>query len=427
VGTYSATVQATDADGFSGSGTLAWTVDQAPGITSASSVSFTNGIAGAFSVTTVGTPTPWVYWCGTLPAGVNIVDGNGEASLSGTPAMGTAGTYQLTFTAVSTVGTASQAFTLIVLASTPAVTLTSSANPDKAATAVTFTATVSGSPTPWTPTGSVTFSDNGTGVKCSGEKTTIVDISSGLANCKYTPTTSGAQTIAVAYSGDANFTAASTSIPQMVLGTTDPTSVVTTSSANPSAYGAAVTLTTTITGSTTTPSGSVDFVVTVSGTAITICVASPVSGSGIVSAATCVYTPPASGNVGISAKVTATYSGDGTYKSEEAAALTQTVLGNNVLSGFSLSSSLNPANPNKAVTYTATLSGAEGTPTGVVTFFDNGNLISCTAKGTINASGIATCKYTPAGVGSHTITAVYSGDDNYAEQSTPSVLIEVVA
>jgi len=78
----------------------------APAITSASSTTFTVGTAGSFTVTTTGSPTPSLTESGTLPSGVTFTNnGNGTATLSGTPASGTGGTYTLTITASNGVGT----------------------------------------------------------------------------------------------------------------------------------------------------------------------------------------------------------------------------------------------------------------------------------------------------------------------------------
>src|SRR5205823_4996624 len=91
----------------------------APVLTSGSSATFTVGTAGTFSVTTTGTPTPSLTESGTLPSGVTFKDnGNGTATLSGTPAAGTAATYTLTFTATNGIGTpATQNFTPTVTSS----------------------------------------------------------------------------------------------------------------------------------------------------------------------------------------------------------------------------------------------------------------------------------------------------------------------
>ena len=67
----------------------------APAINSANSATFTVGTAGSFTVTTTGAPTPSVTGTGTLPSGVTFKDnGNGTATLSGTPASGS-GRYLL--------------------------------------------------------------------------------------------------------------------------------------------------------------------------------------------------------------------------------------------------------------------------------------------------------------------------------------------
>jgi hypothetical protein len=92
------------------------TVDQAPAINSNHVVTFTTGVAGTFTVTTSGFPTATMSESGLLPSGVTLVDnGNGTATLSGTPVAGTAGTYVLTLTAVNAVlPAATQTFTLTV-------------------------------------------------------------------------------------------------------------------------------------------------------------------------------------------------------------------------------------------------------------------------------------------------------------------------
>ncbi len=88
----------------------------APTITSASSTTFTVGAAGTFSVTTTGTPTPSLSQSGNLPAGVTFHDnGTGTATLAGTPAASTNGTYPIQITAANgTLPNAVQNFTLTV-------------------------------------------------------------------------------------------------------------------------------------------------------------------------------------------------------------------------------------------------------------------------------------------------------------------------
>jgi hypothetical protein len=133
---------------------LSITVNQAPAITSANSVTFVVGAAGTFTVTTTGTPTPSLTETGALPTGVSFKDnGNGTGTLSGTPASGTAANYAITFTASNGIGTAAtQSFTLTV-GQPPAITSANSTT-FTVGTAGTFTVTATGFPAP-------TFSETG--------------------------------------------------------------------------------------------------------------------------------------------------------------------------------------------------------------------------------------------------------------------------
>ena len=139
----------------------------APTITSANSTTFRVGVAGTFTVTTTGSPHPALSEAGALPAGVTFVDnGNGTATLSGTPAAGTSGAFPFTITA-SNGTTALQTFTLTVTGVAP--TITSASNTTfRVGVGGTFTVTTTGTPTPTLseagalPAG-VTFVDNGNG------------------------------------------------------------------------------------------------------------------------------------------------------------------------------------------------------------------------------------------------------------------------
>jgi VCBS repeat-containing protein len=92
------------------------TVEEAPAITSANAEIFQIGAANSFVVTTRGFPVPGLTQSGAaLPSGVTFTDhGDGTATLGGTPAGGTAGTYALTIEASNAVGSADQAFALTV-------------------------------------------------------------------------------------------------------------------------------------------------------------------------------------------------------------------------------------------------------------------------------------------------------------------------
>ena len=109
--------------------TFTLNVDGPPQITSANATTFQVGAASTFTVTTTGFPAPSLTSSGPLPAGVTFTDnGDGTATLGGTPASGTANVYALTFTANNGVGTAAtQTFTLTV-DSAPAFTSAAAAN-----------------------------------------------------------------------------------------------------------------------------------------------------------------------------------------------------------------------------------------------------------------------------------------------------------
>jgi CSLREA domain-containing protein len=84
-----------------------------------------------------------------------------------------------------------------------------------------------------------------------------------------------------------------------------------------------------------------------------------------------------------------------------------------------LTASGNTINPGATLTLTATVASAtSGTPTGTVSFYDGSTLLD---TATLTA-GVATYSTTALLSGSHTITAVYSGDTNFTASSTSSAL-----
>ena len=95
--------------------TLTLTVEQGPSITSVGSAGFVVGSPGSFTVTTSGYPAAVVKRTGTLPKGVTLVsNSDGTATLAGTPAATSAGTYTVTLTAKNKAGSVTQTFTVVV-------------------------------------------------------------------------------------------------------------------------------------------------------------------------------------------------------------------------------------------------------------------------------------------------------------------------
>lgn len=75
----------------------------------------TIGTAMDLTITATGYDTPVLTESGTLPSGLTFTStGNGQATISGTPARNTNGSRAITITATNQVGTVSQTFTLKV-------------------------------------------------------------------------------------------------------------------------------------------------------------------------------------------------------------------------------------------------------------------------------------------------------------------------
>src|SRR5262249_56014938 len=111
-GTYRITFTATNAAGTNVQN-FTLTVYQPPLITSTNNATFKVGINGVFTVTRTGNPTPDLFISGTIPNNIGFNPGTGN--LSGTPSIGTGGTYPLVITATNLIGTNMQNFTLTVL------------------------------------------------------------------------------------------------------------------------------------------------------------------------------------------------------------------------------------------------------------------------------------------------------------------------
>jgi len=205
--TASASLSVADTTPGNNSATAVSTVYVAPAVTSDNAASFTMGTAGSFTVTAAGYPIPAIGLSGALPDGVTFSDnGDGTATLAGTPALGSAAGYPLTITASNASGIdGSQSFTLMVQRTAPAVSVTADPNPSVFGQTVTFTATVTS--TAGTPTGVVQFTLDG------GNLGAPVVLAGGVATFSTAALPTGAHTVGAAYAGDANFAPASGTLP----------------------------------------------------------------------------------------------------------------------------------------------------------------------------------------------------------------------
>lgn len=185
------------------------------------------------------------------------------------------------------------------------------------------------------------------------------------------------------------------------------------SSVNPSAPSQTVTFMATVTPVTSlsTPTGSVTFE---DGGSTIACGGGSSAFNGTT--ATCTVTYASTG----SHSITAVYSGDTVYLGSTSSTVVQNV---EIATSTTVKSSLNPSGPTQAVTYTATVtpSSMSGTPTGAVTFMDSGSSVTCGAGSVAFNGTTATCVVTYGSAGSHTISAVYSGDSAYQGSTSPSI------
>jgi sugar lactone lactonase YvrE len=304
------------------------------------------------------------------------------------------GVYTITATYGSLTGT-SNTVTVLYPSQT---TLTSSVNPVGIDMPTTLAATVAGVGTGLTATGTITFYDGSTAIgSC--------PLVGGKCSYVATLTLGGEQSLTAVYSGDSNLaTSTSNTVNEMVNGYI--VQIGLTSSVNPSFIAQKTTLTATVTvpsGQTGagTPTGTITFYdnATKLGTAT-------ISGG------------KASISVGFSTVGThpliAVYSGDPSFVSTASAQYSQQVIDYAETTTI-VSSTFNPSYLDESTTFTVTATATAGqadapVPTGTVAIYDG-----TTDLGSLTLSGGAgTATFSFSTLGTHSMTAHYSGDGNYA-------------
>lgn len=307
-------------------------------------------------------------------------------------------------------GSTSNGLAQVVGKAATSTALTSSANPSKSGQQVTYTATVSVTlPGSAIPTGSVDFKEGSTTI-CANRP-----VSSGSATCLVSYPSVSSHAVAATYSGDTNLLGSpSATLNQSVDKAATSTSLA--SSTNPAVTGQQITYTATVavTGpGAGTPTGSVTFM---NGTQTISCSggAQILNASGI---ATCTTSLTTAGAVSIGA----TYAGDGNFSGSTSNVVAQTV--NKASTATTLATSVNPANAGQSVTLTASVAAVQpgaGTQVGTVQFLANGTAISgCSAQSL--TGGQATCATTFPTPGARTLTAVYSGSNDFNGSTSNAV------
>jgi LPXTG-site transpeptidase (sortase) family protein len=355
-----------------------------------------------------GTPTGTVeFFNGATSLGTGTLNGSGQATFTSSTLA--TGSYSLTATyngdSSFNISTSAPALAHTINKASTTTAVTSNINPSVFGQAVTFTATVNSSA--GTPTGTVEFFDGvtslGTGTLNGSGKTTLS--TSALAV--------GAHNIMAVYGADTNFSgSASSLLTQNINQASTTTSVV--SSSNPSVMGESVTFTATVTAVTPgagAPTGTVGFF-----DGATNLGSGTLNGSGQAT-----FSMSA---LGIGAHpITAVYAGNSSFATSTSGTLNQSV--GTASTGTTLISNNNPSLVGQSVTFTATVSvtpPGSGTPTGTVTFFNGATNIG---TGTLNGSGQATLTMSALLAGTHSITAVYSGDSSYSTSTSAALSQQV--
>jgi streptogramin lyase len=359
------------------------------------SVTFTATVFPSAATVFPSTPTGSV----TFDDGATVLGTDALTLIAGVPtatlttaALG-GGDHNITATYSSDINYETSLSSILVQVVNPVDTSTgvaSGTNPSSDGQSVTFTANV----LPATATGTVTFLDGtttlGTGT-LSGGTATLAISSLGV----------GSHSITASYAGDTNDAGSTSSIVTEVVQTISGT--VLGSSLNPSQFGQSVTLMATVTPSSAT--GTVTFY---DGT--TSIGSGPV-GAGKATLATTTLAVA-------SHSITALYSGDAGDTGSTSTALTQVV--NQDTTNTVVTSSLNPSKTGQSVTLTATVTPSAAT--GTVTFMDGAASLA-TERVT---AGVGTFATTTLALGSHSITAVYSGDNNDLDSTSP-IMTQVVS
>jgi hypothetical protein len=300
-------------------------------------------------------------------------------------------------------GSTSAALSQVVNPGPTTTSVTSNSNPAIVGYNVTFTVNVY-PPYGGTPTGLVTLYDGSTSL---GSASLMNQSGQNYALFTLSTLTTGAHSMTATYNGSVSF-AASTSAVLTQTVNLPASATYLTPVANPVVYGQALTLV----ASVQPPrSGTATGTVTFFDGATSLGMANVSNNTAQLSVSTL--------SLG-SHSLTAQYSGNPNYAGSTSAPVTETV--NPSVTTTTVSPNINPSNLGQSIVITAVVvPSAGGTTTGTVTFLDG-----TTSLGTATVSGnIAQFSLSSLSVGSHSITAKYSGDGNFTA-STSTVVTETV-
>ena len=404
-----------------------------------SQVTFTVSVQGGTSVQVTGTATVTADTTNVL--GQCTVGGWSSATGIATCTLSTSAlalgnhTIAAAYSGNSTYSTSTGSLTASQVVKPAATSLALSSVPATTASineSVTFTAVITAPSGSTAPSGTVAFTDTPQGgtltpiSSCTAVHPALTGTSGSnstyAATCSTSSLILGSHSVAATYANDNNFTTSSMTETFTVTAATSSITLSSSSAANTSTVNQTVTFTATI----PIPSGSASLKGTVAfddnGAAIANCGSVTPSSVGVATCSDSVLTAA-------SHAITAAYSGDPNF-SVSPGNLTQTV--NKAGTSLALSSSPNPSVLNQTVVFTATLTAPAGSVpiVGTVAFTDTPQGGSAAAISGCAAAGLTlaqtsgqtstyttTCTTSSLAVLSHTITATFGPDSNFATSS----------
>src|SRR5580698_10422484 len=281
----------------------------------------------------------------------------------------------------------------VVHGSASTTSVTATPNPSNAGQSVAFNVTVASVPTGGaTPTGQVTLTQGSTVL-------TQLTLSNGLASFATSALPAGSTTITASYAGDSSYSASTGNVTAVVQ---SPTGTSLTSSSNPASQGQSVTFTATVTSSGGTPVGSVTFTDGATTLASNVTVVNGVATFSTSSLATGGHT------------IGASFTGSTGWQNSSGS-LTETINQTSFATSTTVASTPNPSNSGQSVTFTATVTSTSGTPSGSVTFAEGSTVLASAVA--VNTSGQAAFSTSTLAVGSHTITASFTGTGGFGSSS----------
>ena len=276
----------------------------------------------------------------------------------------------------------------------PAIALTTSANPTPGGSNLTFTSKLAGNCN--VPTGTITFLDGGRSFG-----TAVLD-SSGTATLSTAFLVVGQHNITATYPGDFNFeSSTSATLVQTITG--DPTATTLTVLPNPAAAFSPITLSSVVSSQYGTPTGTVVF----SAGGQTLATAA-LNGAGL---ATATVSTLGAGTYSI----VANYTADTRFQPSSSRAVQEVVIGATTVS--SLTAAPNPASYGQPVAFSVRVQNTDGStlPTGTVQLTEGATPLGAA---TITA-GVGSFTTAALSIGTHTVTSTFKGKATSARARLP--------